>query len=356
MRRQSLLGLVTAAALALALAPVAQAADPPPPFQVKTDAEAGCTYGTQPASTFTPKVYDAPYSSGSAWSTENARNTECTMSMSWTPIAQTSIPLNYAVVVEHDPADMSTNEGPCELGAADPKCTPDAWKQFTTQSVTYRCSSDSDLNCVSAIEAVDETGKAYPGTFVSNFPEKPIVAASQGHGAVVPAGGATPLWQFDLPSGAVQVLTNGSIRTNWASTNGRWTSRGGTNFDIRITAVSVSADENVPMPEGTWQTSMYNGKTVTKYAAAPMAFARCVAFDVGRCAQEVALPAGYRFRLTMNMPDGAMLFANGRISEPTAYTEPLDGGYRLIIEAAPAQVPSVAQVIPIAIVPKAVVD
>lgn len=358
MMRRPTVTLFVALALAGGLPGVARAEDPPPrpPVVQKTEAEAGCIYGTQPTSSFVPKTYDRSYTAAFEWNQVHNPQTDCNVTLGWFPFTRSPVSLNFTMVMEKENNDASSNNAVCAAGAADPACTPDTWAQMLSTAVTYRCSAQNDLNCISSIQAVDESGTVTEGVFVRNFPEVPRVAGSASNGAWVAEGGGTPMWEFALPSGKLTLLSNGLIETNFSARNGKWEVREDPGFRLTLFGVSVTPDATARKPTVETNDISFNGRTIRKVGVGGGIPPGCIASDTGECAREVPLPAGYRFRVTLQLPESALLFLNARLREPTAYTEPLPNGYRFVIEAAPADVLSVAQVFPKAVLQRSAVE
>lgn len=360
--RRLLTALIAALLIVSGLGSVARAADPPPPAPgptapvEKTEADAGCVYGSQPASSFVPRTYSRTFTSALSWEIDHRPTSECNLTIGWFPFARHTISSNYTFVAETENNGPDANNGPCPSGPADPECKPGAWQTMWAQAATYKCTAPTDLNCVSSVEAIDESGTVVAGKYLRGFPDRPKVAGSKGNGAWIADGGATPLWEFDLPSGKLNVLSNGVLETNWSSQGGNWVTRSQPSYRLTLFGVNVVADPKLPKPKTEWTESIYNGKTVKKFASGYTPDTRCLTFDEGECALEVPLPDGYRWRVTVQMPEGAMLFLNARLRQPTAYTEPIAGGFKFVIEAAPADVLSVAQVIPKAVLSRTAVE
>ncbi len=251
--RRPTVTLFVALALAGGLPGVARAEDPPPrpPVVQKTEAEAGCIYGTQPTSSFVPKTYDRSYTAAFEWNQVHNPQTDCNVTLGWFPFTRSPVSLNFTMVMEKENNDASSNNAVCAAGAADPACTPDTWAQMLSTAVTYRCSAQNDLNCISSIQAVDESGTVTEGVFVRNFPEVPRVAGSASNGAWVAEGGGTPMWEFALPSGKLTLLSNGLIETNFSARNGKWEVREDPGFRLAYPSRQMQQRESQPLKQTT---------------------------------------------------------------------------------------------------------
>lgn len=310
------------------VAPItADAANPP---SNKTSAEANCVWGTKPG-VANLASYVTIYSSAGEWRLANPPTGECNMAIAYLPTLR-GIGSSSLVAYSSNSWSPDRKSAICANGD-DPVCDASKWSIIWNQSAFYKCKSAADLNCVQDFAITDPNGMQITPTYVKSFPDDTVRPAFNGSVIKYPAGGNPSIWSFNTPSGEVKVLINGWFEMAWDSQGGKWTERPGNSFQLFILPI-----KETPIPQD--------------IVATP-----CFGLDKTTCLKlEPSLPAGYTFKVSLNLSDNATMFLNGRLDKPLAYTETIPGGHRFTIEAATSPALSVAQWIPKSAIPSSVID
>lgn len=304
-------------------------ANNPPTF--KTATEANCVWGSNTSATAKPAVYSKDYSSAQEWRIENPPNGECNLGIVYMP-SNRNIGVSELVAFSENAFNPEKSRVTC-LNGDDPACDASKWGFLINQSTFYKCNSATDLNCVYEFSATDASGVKSNPSFLRSFPDSTIRPGFSGNIVKYPTGGNPGIWSLNTPNGEVKILINGWFEMSWDSRGGKWEPRPGNQFQLFLLPIKetpLSPDPNSQI---------------------------CYAKDKNTCLTiEPSLPAGYTFKVSLNLTNSATMFLNGRLDKPIIYTESINGGTRFTIEAAPSPALSVAQWIPKTLIPRSVMD
>ncbi len=336
-------------------------------MQVVSDAAAGCTYGTKP-------LTSADYlPAGTVKNFEQIMNyfntrDKCSVFFNWAPLSNFPQGVSYVKVSSGTNTDPESTEHLC-VGAGDPSCSAANWKNGTlwATSVFYKCQSPTDLNCIVSLDVIDASGNLASARYLRNFPDTAEIPGYSwevnGQKFGYSKGGAVPLWEFTGPNGPIKISTIGIIERTWLNDGKNW-ERPSATFQLSLSPVSLS--ENSPgatKPVAREiKRQLPNGKEVTFVATDspnPAPGRECekrLVLDSNSCLKAAEFPPGYSYRVTMQMPDDIAFFLNGRIQEPIAYTEPISGGRKIVIEGKPATSFVAAGLVPKAVLKPDVVN
>ncbi len=359
MQRRFVSVIASVTLLWTALAPTVQADTSPGPIQPAgtsaaqlTDAQAGCIYGNSPITSATYPAYTSTYSAGSDWGAATRPTSGCFVGIAYVAFTRPGVTMNYVKVGQNAVSGGAANEFMCN-GTNDPACNASSWAHMTMQLATSHCDASTALNCISAVEAVSEDGTVTPAEYLQGFPAVSGLPAESGVTAH-PAGGTSPVWRLPLPTGPVTLYTVGTLEKDWQSSAGTWKPNTA-KFRLHLFAVETATQTGITKPWVQQLTYQQNGESRTSVSTSP-GVQGCLSYDTDTCMHETSLPEGYRFRVTLQMQDDTTMFLNGRLSAPVAYTEPMNGGHRIVIEGGTVSVPALAQWIPKSILPTAVLD
>ena len=309
-------------------APLTAEADNPP--SNLTAAEANCSWGTKPGAANLAS-YTTMYTSVGEWRLANPPSGECNMAIAYLP---THRGIGTSALVAYSSQSWSPDRKSvvCTSGD-DPACDASKWSIIWNQSAFYKCSTSTALNCVQDFSITDPNGMNITPTYIKSFPDDTVRPAFNGPVIKYPAGGNPSMWSFNTSQGEVKVLINGWFEMGWESQGGKWQERPGNSFQLFIMPI-----KETPLPKD--------------IIASP-----CFGYDKTTCLKlEPSLPAGYIFKVSLNLSDSATMFLNGRLDKPIMYTDPIPGGHRFTIEAGTSPALSVAQWIPKTSIPMSVMD
>lgn len=325
-----------------------------------TEAQANCAWGTnsnyQPPVSTDNNVYD---SAGDWWNaTQSSVTDNCSLAVTWFP--QSSImryPFTH-VVVSADETNSSFNalQHLCK-DVLDPTCSPTQWASIWMEQATGYCKSDTQLNCIESLEAVDKAGVVQKATFVQSMPNVANVPSSGNGGSYVAEGGAPALWEMTTAAGKINLLTPGGFYGQSRSRSGKWEDYIYA-YMMSITPVSLHAEPRAVTPR---YAERLNQNGVMQLDTRPDGDffyndKRCLTYDVGTCVIQERISSDYRYKITLRMPDITPMFLNGNIGAPIITSTAITGGHRLVVEAAPVQKLAVATVIPKSAIPLTVLD
>ena len=321
-------------------------------FVQKTDAEAGCSYGTKSLTDW--KMPDLPADVGihSASGYGIAPGDPCYVFFIWN--SEMGPSSSFSTLFARENKDSDGMEYLCS-SAKDPACDGSKFPNGQLRSLAgiYKCESENDRNCIAQLLVTDPSGNKVTANFERHFPDAPTIPASNDPSISFPKGGSPTLWSYQTSSGKQFIHVTGVVERSFQNNNGRW---GGSdaNFSLGINAVKVVANKDAVKP----RLKVINYTTPEGKPASRVEFSRdtiagldgeCRFFstmDIGECLVEQTYPEGYRFGVVLQFDKDVSFFLNGRLDAPIAYTEPLGTGKRVIIEGAPATLFAIAGSVP----------
>jgi hypothetical protein len=257
-----------------------------------------------------------------------------------------------------DPNDQSTYRI-CK-GFADSVCVA------TTNLFAFNhlpaCSVAVTINCISAVWAVDPSGKRIDGTFkrsvaddsTTNYEANPAIGLPLGKGmgsiwdfpGVVNSGGTT--------SYLVNAMLNGwVVKPAGVSTPTKNFSWG--QLDSGIIPVKEVFGPEYRMISATDATSNPSKSWGSNSGAGSQYKLDCALVENGVCEERQEFPAGYRFGYTISLTHHFNGWFHGRVYQPVVTIK--DNSQQVIsIEAEPVVVPSLVYKLPVATMPKNVYD
>lgn len=224
-------------------------------------------------------------------------------------------------------------------------CDLDKYLQFDT--VLSRCDSFNIHNCVSAVSAINDSGKKFQVDYLDKYP------ASQPYSYIgdiklnLPNGGTSFLVDIpDLPHGGgtnylVTVAMNGS--KDFKETRFKIT-----DFQAGIFAVSkLSVNCTLPGPENDWKAHGLKvmGRAHTTggcFSPGIRTQPPCVQMDTSSCLISWPLPTEINFGLTIKLSTIVTGWLHGRVTDVEAKIETADDGDQLItVSGKPTKVPGI---------------
>lgn len=323
-------------------------------YAQKTDAEAGCTYGTRPLS-----EWQIP--SASETSTVHQQrgagidpNDPCYLYLYWT--SEVGPSFNYsAAFVRTNPEGVDT-QLLC-TSAMDPNCQPSSVPngRFTSLAGFYKCQSESDRNCVANVTVTLADGSKVDATFDRHFPDTPMIPESNNPAIPYPKGGPPTLWKYTSQGVERHIYLSGITNREWTSRNGVWTGPHSLLFTFGIQPVILKTGiknavrptlQSIPFTTVDGQSGSRVGMSTGNIMTAGIDCPGSVGVDTDACLVPTDFVAGERFRVTFQVTKDMTFFLNGRLDAPIAFTEELADGKRLVIEGAPATLFSVSGSVP----------
>ena len=361
MKQRGLIALAVCALAAAALTPVAQAAvadDRAPALEGRQAQLPGayCEWGTEPAQEIPRIEYSRGYLYGPDWLLDHPSPYECSLGPAWTPVMHYH-PYSY---VQASSALYGAQSGDLRMctSLADPECAPGKWVELYAESALGVCATSTDFNCVERLEVIDPSGAVQQARYLRGFPAAPGVPEFNQGGVFMPAGGSTPLWEYDVPGGTARILSVGKTDAVFRVSGGRWTMASPSAlFKFILRPVTIDSKPGIPKPTMALRTDPNTGaERLDRVGWNHPDAMGCAAIDQGECARDVDFPKDYRYRVVLRMRDASSMYLNGAVSEPLAYSEKVEGGHRFTIEAAPSPVLGMAGWIPKSQVPRSLVD
>ena len=322
-------------------------------FAQKSDQEAGCSYGTKELSEWNipaPGSYSTVHQGRGAGLDPND---PCYLFLYWT--SEVGPSSSFSVAMVNDDPFFNGKSTICE-SASDPACQPSAVPrgQFRLLAGFYKCESDTDFNCISAVTVTLADGSKVDATFERHFPDVPMIPASNSPLISYPQSGPSTLWSYTSGGVKRMLYLPGVIERSWSSRNGRWDGPFGTlNFAVLPVELKSGVQNAVKpslrevtftSPDGRQgsRIEFSTGDIRTSGADCPSS----VAVDTDSCLLVKDFPEGERYRVTFHVTKDMSFFLNGRLDAPLAYTEELGTGKRLVVEGAPATLFAVSGSIP----------
>lgn len=355
----------------------AQAREKYPPhysqeLPIVSDEARNCLYGIRPV---TSDDYAAP---GTIKGLDDLRieaetQGPCDVSFGWAPKELSIDRAPFVYVSQSTNMDPNQNQHLCD-GASDPTCSASKWSggNLWASSTLYKCESDQDLNCVASLEVTAPDGKVQKARFKQLFPEVKVLEESWWNVVDIarnpyrmgyPKGAGSPLWEFDGPNGVVTIATAGNMERTFQSNGISWENPSAMILFglMPVKVITNSPGSTKPVARESLR-DIGNGKTATVVRSDPVdptpapECARRIAMDTNSCLLAESFPEGYRFKISMQLPNDVTLYLNARLDAPIVYTEPIKFGTRIIIDAAPQNSYVVGGSIPKAVMAKEFTD
>jgi hypothetical protein len=325
-------------------------------FAQTTDAAANCTYSTSPVSEFTPPSANQFFTNVHEGRGKGmAPNDPCYVFLYWT--SEIGPSFSYSAAIARANFQGLGLEVICKA-ASDPECSASKFPngQFKSLAGFYKCESDKEVNCISGLVIIDKDGKEQAANFERHFPDAPIIPASDSPELNYPKGGSPILWSFSTSEGKKYIHTSGIVERTWASDGKSWSGKfpGSASFHFGLNPVNLRTDSSAVKPR--LKNIEYTSPDGIKASRVEFSrdtvvglegdCGRWIAMDTGYCLTQDKFLAGYKYRVTFQVPPDQGFFLNGRLDAPVAYTEPLGSNRKLVIEGAPATLFAVSGTIP----------
>jgi len=358
MRRRITAFAIGGALIAASLVPVAQATSEPGPTAVAAPTILGddCEWGTEPAQEIPSVNYGRGFLFGGDWRQQDpVPAQECSLGPVWTPLRHnypfSRVEVNAAL---YGGADVDSHL--C-TGLDDPTCSPGRWAEIYAESALGYCDEASDFNCIESLQVISPDGTVQDARYQRGSPEWQEIPEFDQGPIFMPAGGAVPLWEYDTPSGPAQLLSVGMTHTVFRPQGGSWAlANNQKSFSFGLRPVRIESRPSIPKPTLVERVGNTGATKVFVDGLDHRDARGCAAIDAGQCAIDTDFPADHRFRVSLRLRDESAMYLNGAVGTPVIFSEPVAGGHRFVIEAAPLSVLGLAGWIPKSQIPRSLVD
>ena len=320
----------------------------------KDDSSAGCTYGT---STFSPADIPAIGFIKSQSDLINLSNKRgyCDVYFRYTSSESLGFSTSgVSYIFIQSEKDQDKNDQHLCKSIKDESCSAMKWPgyQMKVNMNFWSCESKSDLGCVGSLEVISGSGVVTAANFVRYLPDTPKVLGESwqitdpnGMKSTLsfPTGGGFPVYSyFDSSTATTKYfMVQGLVERSYQNIQGEWKNPSAT-FSLGIYPVELIKGNGGAKPRAIEaKQDLGNGQTrtiVTTQTLSP-GIPGCnnpLAKDENICANRIPFD-DVRIRIALQIPDDATLFLQGRVNKPIAFTEKMDGGYRVTLEAGPGQ-------------------
>jgi len=227
----------------------------------------------------------------------------------------------------------------------------------TAPTVFYRatlpaCTDASSTNCIVSISAISQSGEEIKGAVVRQVPANGWTDYPGDPSLNLPTGTSPTL--FSIPgvtnnSGTDKYLVNVQL------TGDR--SNGAQKFTLKTLNANISP---VVIQNGSYMRMYAMDSTTTDPNCATLnircglgvdghsqsSTLPCASVEDGACALKTGFPAGYRFKLVVNLSNTPVGWFHGRLKTPDLSLNPSNGQYQLSVTAEPVTVPVIGLELP----------
>ena len=322
----------------------------------KNDQSAGCAYGTQNFNESDILPANSIKTKNELINLSNKRG-YCDAYFKWPPesFAFSDSGVSYLFV------NSNNNQQDQHLctGEDDPTCAASKWPNYKlfAELNFWSCEKPTDLGCVLKFEVIGADGLAHDATFSKYLPDTPKVQGkswevpdSTGTKKTLsyPTGGGYPIFEYKDPASGQsrKYLVLGSVERTYDSRNGYWTNPNAV-FTLQIFQINVINGQGGAKPVAKELKQNLGGQSRIGVTTQPgtqgfegsisPGIDGCtdpIAKDLNTCATIIPISPD-RIRISLNTPDDASLFLQGRVDYPIAYTKAIAGGHTVVIEAGP---------------------
>ena len=291
----------------------------------------GFAIGTAPANSATPAMLNQPWQGIKIIENEQFLN---------------GPPVLYAITLNNNP---EPNYKFC-TSVDDANCI--ATKNIESLASLPNCDSVNQINCISGVYAISESGVRTEGIFQKRIVEKGKTDYAANPSINLPLGnGQGAIWKIPGVKGSdgtENYFVGALLRSGLQKQSGA--KIGSSKFEPFYFASAISpvveklgrfgpnsAEDSSSTPTGF-------GSGVGNSSGEP--WEDCVVTDQGVCYFPKNFPAGYRFGISVKISSKLTGWFHGRISEPNITTVTNGSGQTINIEAVPVQVPTLWEKVP----------
>jgi hypothetical protein len=253
---------------------------------------------------------------------------------------------DYSALLDLSKLGGRTQIDPTCASFDDPKCS--STQDFIYYAQIPVCNGTTDTNCIEAVNAIDASGKLYPGSFMRYFPD---TAQNQFKGSPslnLPSGGGASLFSIPGAEGPA-----GSTYYVSFSMSG-FISKGGTAWLSSVHSRIVPVQLQTRQYSFPWCLSdnrfcnagwnkLDNAGSGYIWGESGSSGVACADSSIGEnlCAQKEVYPIDFRFALKVRLSTAPAGWMHGRMSNPEIIIEKSGTNTLLTVTANPIGVPSI---------------